>query len=735
MSSEIFHTPSGIAVTRTISRVPFHKGLKPLLRKLDRQRGIYLSSGYEYPERYSRWDVAAIAPPLEIVAMGREVRFRPLNERGVAINAMLADVLREHRHWESFAEVDGELRGRLQPLPALFPEEERSKQPSAFTILRALIEEFRGPLAGRLALVGAFGYDLLFQFDPITLKHVRKDVKDLHLYLCDEIFFMDRKKEVIECYRFDFAKSTQTTVGKVRKAAATLKTRKRRQGPIESDHTPEQYMAKVEHVREGMKRGDFYEVVLRQTFRTPYSGSPSELFERIQTASPSPYEFFLQLGDEQLVGASPEMFVRVECRKNDQGDDEWRVETCPIAGTARRTGDPLRDAENIRALLDSEKEESELTMCSDVDRNDKSRVCAPGSVKVIARRLIERYAGLFHTVDHVEGILAPGFDSLDAFLTHMWAVTIIGAPKKWAAQAIEDLELDARGWYGGAVGMITLNGEINTGIAIRTVRLRDGEAAYSAGATLLYDSDPASEDKECYLKATGFFRALDAAPAQATAYIPSRKGTEGVRLLLVDHEDCFIHTLANYARQTGAEVMTYRAGFPLEMIAKLAPSLILVSPGPGRPSDFGVPDLVRYAAQLGIPTFGVCLGLQGMVEAFGGELGVLDYPMHGKPSQVRNTGKGVFAGLPETFTVGRYHSLYAIREKLPACFEITAESEDGVIMGVRHRDLPLEAVQFHPESILTLEGECGLRLMENVVRVMGRHALGQVQTSSGEVRK
>ena len=114
-------------------------------------------------------------------------------------------------------------------------------------------------------------------------------------------------------------------------------------------------MAKVETVREGMRQGDYYEVVLRQTFQAPFSGSPSELFERIQHASPSPYEFFLQFGDEQLIGASPEMFVRVEGN---------RVETCPIAGTARRTGDPLRDADNIRELLNSTKEESELTMCT-----------------------------------------------------------------------------------------------------------------------------------------------------------------------------------------------------------------------------------------------------------------------------------------------------------------------------------------------------------------------------------
>jgi len=145
--------------------------------------------------------------------------------------------------------------------------------------------------------------------------------------------------------------------------------------------------------------------------------------------------------------------------------------------------------------------------------------------------------------------------------------------------------------------------------------------------------------------------------------------------------------------------------------------LILVSPGPGRPADFGVPDLVRQAAALRIPVFGVCLGLQGTVEAFGGELGVLDYPMHGKPSVVVHQGAGIFEGLPEKFTVGRYHSLFARKESLPACLEVTAESEDGVIMGIRHRELPIEAVQFHPESILTMQDDCGLRLMRNVIRI------------------
>ncbi len=716
MSPENYTTSSGIVVSRTISHVAFRRGLRGLLKKLDTHRGIYLSSGYEFPGRYSRWDIAAVAPPLEIVAKGRDVTIRALNPRGEALIKMLEPVLAPHPHWEHFAAGHAALNGRLKPLPSLFPEEERSKQPSAFSILRALLQEFKHPLASRLALVGAFGYDLLLQFDPIERKLPRHDVKDLHLFLCDDIYFMDRKKERIERYQFDFAKAGTSTKG-LSHAGERIRSSRKAAGPQAapvSDHTPEEYMAKVETVREGMRRGDYYEVVLRQTFRAPYSGSPSELFEKIQHASPSPYEFFLQLGDEQLIGASPEMFVRIEGR---------RVETCPIAGTARRTGDPLKDADNIRELLDSKKEESELTMCTDVDRNDKSRIAVPGSVKVIGRRLIESYAGVFHTVDHVEGTLAEGFDSLDAFLTHMWAVTIIGAPKKWAAQAIENLEKDPRGWYGGAVGMISLDGDINTGITIRTIHLKNGEARYGAGATLLYDSDPASEDRECWMKATGYFRALNAEKAVEPPYAPRAEEGAGVRLLLVDNEDCFIHTLANYARQTGAEVVTYRSGFPLEMIAQVKPSLILVSPGPGRPADFGVPALIRHAAKLEVPVFGVCLGLQGMVEAFGGELGVLGYPVHGKPSLIRHRNVGVFEGLPEEFRVGRYHSLYAIRETLPSVLEITAESEDGVIMGVRHRELPMEAVQFHPESILTLDGNCGLRLMENVVRQLGRARL------------
>jgi anthranilate synthase len=189
----------------------------------------------------------------------------------------------------------------------------------------------------------------------------------------------------------------------------------------------------------------------------------------------------------------------------------------------------------------------------------------------------------------------------------------------------------------------------------------------------------------------------------------------GRRILLVDHEDSFVHTLGNYFRQTGAEVTTLRAEAARAALAEMRPDLLVLSPGPGRPADFDVSATLGLAVALGVPVFGVCLGLQGMAEHFGGTLGVLDHPMHGKASAVRVLGGALFGGLPRSFTVGRYHSLFVERASLPDELEVTAESEDGVVMALEHRTLPLAAVQFHPESILSLDDDTGMTLIRAVV--------------------
>src|SRR5690606_4695418 len=192
---------------------------------------------------------------------------------------------------------------------------------------------------------------------------------------------------------------------------------------------------------------------------------------------------------------------------------------------------------------------------TDVDRNDKSRICEPGSVKVLGRRQIELYSRLIHTVDHVEGQLRPEFDALDAFLSHTWAVTVTGSPKPPAIAQVEAREKSPRAWYGGAIGKIGFDGNLNTGLTLRTVRTLDGMAEVRAGATLLFDSDPAAEELDSRVEASAFLEAIrHGAGGTAAAPAPLVRRGSGVRVLLVDHRDSFVHTLANYLRQTGAEV-------------------------------------------------------------------------------------------------------------------------------------------------------------------------------------
>jgi anthranilate synthase len=190
------------------------------------------------------------------------------------------------------------------------------------------------------------------------------------------------------------------------------------------------------------------------------------------------------------------------------------------------------------------------------------------------------------------------------------------------------------------------------------------------------------------------------------------------RVVMIDNEDSFVHTLADYFRQTGAEVTTYRAGVALERILEQRPDLVVHSPGPGRPADFGVPERVRELAAAEVPQFGVCLGLQGMVEAFGGRLEVLAEPRHGKIWEIEHGGGGLFEGVPSPCRFGAYHSLIVDVQAVPEELEVIARNEGGLVMAVRHRTLPLLAVQFHPESILSLQAGVGNRIVSNAMRLL-----------------
>ncbi|MEI9401088.1 anthranilate synthase [Mesorhizobium argentiipisi] len=715
--AERFVTAGGVTITRERHDRPYEGAIDAYVDGLNSRRGAVFSSNYEYPGRYTRWDTAIIDPPLVISARGRTMRIEAMNKRGEVLLPVTGKVLGELSEVAIVETSKTLIRLDVAKPGRVFTEEERSRVPSVFTVLRAITALFKTAEDANLGLYGAFGYDLAFQFDPVEYKLERRESqRDLVLFLPDEILVVDHYSTKAWTDRYDYCGEGFSTEGMARDAQVEpFRTADR--VPPRGDHEPGEYANLVRRAMESFKRGDLFEVVPGQMFYERCETQPSDISRKLKSINPSPYSFFINLGEnEYLIGASPEMFVRVNGR---------RVETCPISGTIKRGDDAISDSEQILKLLNSTKDESELTMCSDVDRNDKSRVCEPGSVRVIGRRQIEMYSRLIHTVDHIEGRLREGMDAFDAFLSHAWAVTVTGAPKLWAMRFIEQNEKSPRAWYGGAIGMANFNGDMNTGLTLRTIRIKDGIAEVRAGATLLFDSVPEEEEAETELKASAMLSAIrDAKTGNATGTerTTARVG-DGVNILLVDHEDSFVHTLANYFRQTGANVSTVRTPVPEEVFERLRPDLVVLSPGPGTPKDFDCAATIRRARSRDLPIFGVCLGLQALAEAYGGELRQLHIPMHGKPSRIRVSKPGIiFSGLPKEVTVGRYHSIFADPVRLPDGFVVTAETEDGIIMAFEHRKEPIAAVQFHPESIMTLGHNAGMRIIENIVAHLPRKA-------------
>lgn len=713
-SSLRYKTRGGIEITRSVHRVDPGQAFDDLVTRLNTQRGVLLASSYEYPGRYTRSDIGLADPPLQITARQRELKIEALNQRGKILLGAITWTLENRREGllaslESAA--DGEsLAMTLVPIPSDLLEEERSRVPSVFSILRVLIDLFHSDEDHHLGLFGAFGYDLAFQCEAMDWKLPRdEEHRDLVLYIPDEILAIDHAQRIAVKIDYDFSVGSQSTEGLPRSTESQSNLRGDK-GARASDHKPGEYEDIVRKAKECFAQGDLFEAVPGQTFSQPCQHTPAQIFHRLRRSTPAPYGLFVNLGRaEHLVGASPEMYVRVTGQ---------RIETCPISGTISRGGNALGDAEQIRELLNSKKEEAELTMCTDVDRNDKSRVCTPGSVRVIGRRQIEIYSKLIHTVDHVEGYLRDEFDGLDAFIAHTWAVTVTGAPKIAAMNFLEQNEKSVRHWYGGAVGKLGFDGSVNTGLTLRTIRIVQGQAQVRAGATLLWDSDPEFEAAEIKLKASALLEALNPETATPAQSVYEAHRGQGKKILLVDHRDSFVHTLANYLRQTGAQVVTLRPPLAHDAITQHRPDLVFLSPGPHRPDDFGMRHTIDLALTADCPIFGVCLGLQGLVEYFGGTLDTLDSPMHGKPSKIIHTSDTLFKNIPQDFMAGRYHSLVANPEALPKELIATARSDDGKIMAIEHKTRPIAALQFHPESILSGHEDVGLRILDNALEYL-----------------
>jgi anthranilate synthase component I len=375
------------------------------------------------------------------------------------------------------------------------------------------------PFAG--GAVGFFGYDLVRTVEP--LGDPNPDVlglPDMALMLSDVLVVFDHLKHTITILVNVYAEDGDDVEAAYADALATIaKARRLLAGPVPTvEPTParprpefasnmprEQFEAMVARIVEYVHAGDAFQVVPSQRWSARVDADPFSIYRGLRVVNPSPYMYFLDFLDFQIAGASPEPLLTVNGR---------RVSTRPIAGTRPRGADAAEDARIAEGLLADEKERAEHVMLVDLGRNDLGRVCAYGTVEVDTFMAVETYSHVMHIVSSVSGELRDGVGAMQALRSLLPAGTLSGAPKVRAMQIIDELEPVKRGGYGGAIGYLGYNGDLDTCIHIRTVVVKDGVAHVQAGGGTVADAKPAYEFAESQAKAQAVLRAVDLAMEQ-----------------------------------------------------------------------------------------------------------------------------------------------------------------------------------------------------------------------------
>jgi len=368
--------------------------------------------------------------------------------------------------------------------------------------------------------VGYFAYDIIHRFEPGVPVH-ETEAPLAAFMLIDRFIVMDSLKGVMHlCVLDENADNAGQLLDRISEQLKQNPTPE----PMDLDseavklavgvpsvqpHIPQgDYEAMVEKAKEYILAGDIFQVVLSQRFSTPLDCDPLAIYRAVRHINPSPYLFYLHIGDTILIGSSPEILVRKEDR---------RAIVRPIAGTRPRGMSDEEDLALEKDLLADTKELAEHVMLVDLGRNDLGRVCDFGSVHVSESMCIERYSHVMHIVSQVEGTLREDVDALELLAATFPAGTLSGAPKIRAMQIIDELEPEDRGAYGGCIGYISFGGrQMDTAIIIRTAVIRGGMVDVQAGAGIVADSKPASEYQECVNKATAMFRSVSLAEIQKT---------------------------------------------------------------------------------------------------------------------------------------------------------------------------------------------------------------------------
>jgi len=385
-------------------------------------------------------------------------------------------------------------------------------------------------------LVGYFGYDTIRYIEPKLSDCPNPDkhqTPDILLMLSDELVVFDNlASRMFIVVHVDPAESEAWESGQKRLSELEQKlydvrldlhSKAASQVVKEEDFTSEtsreDFMAAVEKARQYIIDGDAMQIVLSQRLSIPFKQKPIALYRALRSLNPSPYMYYLNLGDHYVVGSSPEILVRLE---------DGAVTVRPIAGTRPRDKNKARDLALEKELLTDPKELAEHLMLIDLGRNDAGRVCQFGSVELTEKMVVERYSHVMHIVSNVEGRLKPGLSAMDVLRATFPAGTVTGAPKIRAMEIIDELEPIKRGIYSGAVGYISWSGNMDTAIVIRTAVIKDQRLYIQAGAGIVYDSVPENEWVETMNKARAIFKAVALAESGLPARDPCAEDQESL---------------------------------------------------------------------------------------------------------------------------------------------------------------------------------------------------------------
>jgi anthranilate synthase component 1 len=379
-------------------------------------------------------------------------------------------------------------------------------------------------------LAGYFGYETVRHVEPKALKGAKPDpleTPDMLLLVSDELAVMDNvlgrlylvvyadprepgawraARERLERLRARLA----LPMAEEFSAGLMGENKADRQENLEYSFTEEQFLAAVRRAKEYIFAGDCMQVQISQRTSRAFDAPPLALYRALRGVNPSPYMYYFDFGDHHVVGASPEILVRLS---------GGVITLRPIAGTRPRGKTPEEDVRTAEELLADPKERAEHVMLIDLGRNDVGRVAATGSVRVTEKMVIERYSHVMHIVSNVEGRVLPGLDAIDVLKASFPAGTVTGAPKVRAMQIIDELEPVKRGVYSGAVGYLGFNGDMDVAIAIRTAVLKDGKLHVQAAAGVVADSDPQSEWQETQHKARAILKAAALCAGESGAQV------------------------------------------------------------------------------------------------------------------------------------------------------------------------------------------------------------------------